>query len=276
VSGLRTPSGARPSERTRAARDPWLLRHPDPEAKALLFMLPYLGTGASIYHRWPRHAGDVELCPVQLPGRESRLREPIVPTYEELAERLAPALARHVDGRPFGLFGHCASAYVAAEASARLVALGLPSHTLFLSSMVPPDEATSPVVTLLRLSDAEIPAFIAGMMRARGAEPSRELVELALDVMLGDLAVYRAYASHAAPVLDCPIVAIGWSDDANVPCGAVAGWERYGECETLVLPGDHWSFLGPTPELLDVIERRLVPARENRLAQRLVPAGPGR
>ena len=89
---------------TRPSR--WLLRNPSPDSAARVFCLPYSGCGASMYHRWPRFLGDVEVCPVQLPGRENRLREPSAETYQELAERLIPALRPQLD-RPFALFGHC-------------------------------------------------------------------------------------------------------------------------------------------------------------------------
>ena len=121
----------------------WLLRQPAEESPALLFCLPYPGTGASMYHQWPRRIGVAEVCPVQLPGRENRLREPPYKTYEELAAALVDGLLPFLD-RPFGFFGHCGSVFVGFEATLLLEPLGLPgpSH-LFVSSVMPPCDAAN-------------------------------------------------------------------------------------------------------------------------------------
>ena len=45
-------------------------------APVQLFCLPYAGGGASAFRRWPAEFGpDVEVLPVQLPGRENRISE---------------------------------------------------------------------------------------------------------------------------------------------------------------------------------------------------------
>ena len=59
-----------PSER-------WLAyREVNPRARVRMFCFPYAGGGASAYRGWAAPLPpDVEVCPVQLPGREGRLRE---------------------------------------------------------------------------------------------------------------------------------------------------------------------------------------------------------
>ena len=50
---------------------------PNADATLRLFCLPYAGGGASIYRLWgPALPSWIEVCPVQLPGREDRYREP--------------------------------------------------------------------------------------------------------------------------------------------------------------------------------------------------------
>ena len=49
---------------------------PRPTTRLRLFCFPYAGGGASVFRNWlPYAAGEVEICPVQLPGREERLVE---------------------------------------------------------------------------------------------------------------------------------------------------------------------------------------------------------
>lgn len=63
-----------------------------------------------MFNAWPARFGaddGIEVCAVQLPGRENRMREPHYGTYEELAGHLVEALTPYLD-RPFAFFGHCA------------------------------------------------------------------------------------------------------------------------------------------------------------------------
>src|SRR2546421_12668903 len=58
--------------------DTWFVRHrPNDSARLRLFCLPYAGGGASIFRSWPEGLPEsVEVCAIQLPGREARLGEP--------------------------------------------------------------------------------------------------------------------------------------------------------------------------------------------------------
>ena len=55
----------------------WVTRSvPNPNAKLRLFCFPYAGGGASIYRGWPDELPhEIEVCAVQLPGRETRMHE---------------------------------------------------------------------------------------------------------------------------------------------------------------------------------------------------------
>ena len=56
---------------------PWLASYKrNPAAKLRLFCLPYAGGSAVIYNNWFKSLPpEVEVCPVQLPGRGSRMLE---------------------------------------------------------------------------------------------------------------------------------------------------------------------------------------------------------
>ena len=48
-------------------------RKPRPQPRLRLFCFPYAGRGVSIFRAWPDGlTADVEVCPGQLPGRETR------------------------------------------------------------------------------------------------------------------------------------------------------------------------------------------------------------
>ena len=84
-------------------------------ARLRLFCFPYAGGGASIYHPWSKRlSGDVEICPLYLPGRENRLREPCFKRLSSLVEELTDALTHFMDV-PFAFFGHSMGALISFE-----------------------------------------------------------------------------------------------------------------------------------------------------------------
>ncbi len=58
-----------------SAASSWL-KNPGTSARYRLFCFPYAGGGASAYHTWQASfSSEIEICPVQLPGRENRITE---------------------------------------------------------------------------------------------------------------------------------------------------------------------------------------------------------
>jgi surfactin synthase thioesterase subunit len=236
----------------------WLLREPSPFARSLLFVLPYSGTGASMYHRWPRYVGTIEVCPVQFPGRENRFAEPPPETYDGLGRDLAAALQPWLD-RPFAFFAHCGSAYVGFEATRGLQERDGPAPAaLFVSSMMAPDQCVES--SILRLPDERLQPLVEELIRARGAEPLPELVEVALDVLRVDVRMHQRYVKDGPEPVTCPITVIGWTEDAQVAPDTLGGWACYGETRQVLLDGDHWAFLGAPAALLTTIEQTLLAA----------------
>ncbi|MFD5247393.1 thioesterase II family protein [Amycolatopsis sp. NPDC058340] len=242
----------------------WLLRKPGDDAPSRLFCFPYSGLGASMYNRWPDRVGQAEVCRIQLPGRENRVREEHYGTYEALAERLVEALEPHLD-RPFGFFGHCGGALPAFATALALSRGGLPApDRLFLSSQVAPHHG--PYGRYLSLSTAELAVELEGFVRALGGEPNADLIELGLTVMRSDLAANRAYRLEKPVVLPSFVHAIGWGEDREIRPGQMGGWAEYarpGRYRHVVFPGGHHTFLhAPEPlmtELATAMDQALAP-----------------
>src|SRR5208283_6001139 len=85
--------------------DAWIaFRKPNPAARLRLFCFPYAGAGALIFRSWPDCLpADIEVCPVQLPGRGTRLTERPFAQLSPLVEALSQALAP-LSTKPFAFF----------------------------------------------------------------------------------------------------------------------------------------------------------------------------
>jgi surfactin synthase thioesterase subunit/acyl carrier protein len=219
---------------------PWLrITRPNPSAAVRLFCFPNLGRGASLFDHWPDDLpNEVELCGVQLPGREDRLNEPSITSFSELTETLVDVLLEHLD-RPFAFFGHSGGALVAYEA-ARVIASRLNLTPLFLGvgAMWPPHLSKQRIQS----------AGEGGLIRLLElAQPANGDVRPVQDpqAVLADLALFGSYRHVAHPPLECPIVACGGSDDALVSADDLAAWKSYSIAgfEQYVVPGNHETYL---------------------------------
>jgi surfactin synthase thioesterase subunit len=231
--------------------NPWFLREPSVLSKGRLFCIPYSGCGANMYQHWPEFIGDIEVCPIQLPGRENRFHEPSYTTYEALADDLADALTPYMD-RPFAFFGHCGSALPSYETTVRLVEKGGPVPArLFVSSQVAPHQG--PYGRFLELTDDELKKEMEIFMRRMGGTPVPDFIDLSVGIMRTDLEANRQYKKEEPFLLPCPITAIGWQQDVEVDPSLIDGWREYGETTFRFFKGDHHQFLEAPMELLTAI-----------------------
>jgi surfactin synthase thioesterase subunit len=239
----------------------WLLRKPSSEARARVFCFPYSGVGASMYNKWPQFAGTVELCPVQLPGRENRIKEPHYGSYEALAELVAEGIEPYLD-RPFGLFGHCGGALAAFATALRLAQLAAPNPAcLFVSSQVAPHEP--PYGRFLRMTDAELRDELAVLTIAMGGRPHPDALDFGLDILRADIVANQAYQLTGPRSLMTDLYAIGWKGDVEIRPDQMGGWRAFVSPDRLftsVLDGEHHTFLGAPSSLLDLFQRGMMRA----------------
>ena len=109
-----------------------VIPRPNPKAAIRLICVPHAGGGVSSFRGWSERLGIAEVGIVELPGRGSRLREPVVESVTAAADGLVEALSRG-PAAPTALFGHGLGALIAFEAARRLEARGWPMLALFVS-----------------------------------------------------------------------------------------------------------------------------------------------
>ncbi|MFG2957392.1 thioesterase II family protein [Streptomyces sp. NPDC048291] len=237
-----------------AAASPWFVRQPSTEHSARIFCFPFSGAGASAFSAWPAEIDDIEVCPVQFPGRENRLGHPHYGTYENLAAELADTLKPFLD-RPFAFFGHCAGALPAFETVVRLDDLGLPGpHHLFVSGQPAPHDASHD--RMLTMTESELRAEVETFVRDRGIDPRPDMIDMGLSVLLRDHAAARAYRRAEPVAVRCSITVLHWRDDPDVSLDLLQGWRRYSDAvDFQAVDGGHHDFAGAPDALLRSLTR---------------------
>jgi surfactin synthase thioesterase subunit len=231
------------------AASSWLLRsRPKDGARLRLFCFPYAGGAAVAYRGWSdRLPGGVEVCPVQLPGRGNRFREPAFERIDALVRAAADGLAPHLD-RPFAFFGHSMGALVAFELARELRRRGqaLPFGLLVSAHEAPHRPAPLPPIT--HLGDAE---FVDEVRRRYGGIPDEvlaepELLEIMLPVLRSDITALEGHRHSPEPPLGCPLSCFAGVSDPHLGLEDLEGWrEHTGAAFRLRrLPGGHF-FLNP-------------------------------
>ncbi len=241
-----------------ASTGKWLLQPVNPDSRARLFCFPFAGVGASALRKWPSRIGSIEVCRVQLPGRENRMGEEPFHDFEHFADEAADALEPVLD-KPYALFGHCMGALLAYALLLRLEERGLPLPVRLYpsSSLVPHRGFFGPFHP--SMTDEYLIEQLRVISRSTGAgEPLPELLPLALRVLRNDVQMCFGYAPAGPRPLPCPVTTIGWHDDADVRPEQMIEWQDYAEVDSAVLAGDAFTFLQGPPALLDLLERRFV------------------
>jgi surfactin synthase thioesterase subunit len=217
-----------------------------------LFVFPHAAGNAALYR--PLRLlmpPDVDLCPVQLPGRAARLDEPPITSMRALMEQLRRVL-QPLMVVPFGFFGHSVGAWMAYEAARQLHSGdGRAAVHLFVSGRGSPERACADRAPPRLRSDEDLLAILQGFGGTSPAIMQRpELIAALLPPLRADLALVEAYAVDPGDQVSCPITAFSGADDVSYS-GSLQSWrdftrERFRTC---ILPGGHFYF-SPAAEAL--------------------------
>lgn len=231
-------------------------RQPAADARLRLFCFHHAGGGATLYRGWWKGVpAGVEVLPVQLPGRESRIGEPPYRSVEELMPPLVEGLRPFMD-LPFAFLGHSMGALVAFELARHLAGEGLPGPVrLFASGHRGPSlpDTRPPAYALPE------PEFIEEMRRLNGTPEEvlqhREILDMLLPLLRADFEFCETYRYSPGAPLRCPISALGGVADADVSREQLEAWraETEGPFTMRLFPGGHFYLASdPQPVLREI------------------------
>lgn len=224
-----------------------------------LFCLPHAGGGATAFHAWSAELpAFVQICPVILPGRETRLSEPLYTGMDSLLEAIDRELRPWLD-IPYAVFGHSMGALLAFEWVRRLrrERASMPVW-LFLSGRRAPD-APGDSNLLHSLPDRDLVKELTRLYDGIPQEflGNETLMEVFLPILRANIAVVESYRFQEDEPLDCPITVFSGMNDASVTWDQLLAWKRHTSQRRFaiqILPGGHFY---PQRPLLQMISATL-------------------
>jgi medium-chain acyl-[acyl-carrier-protein] hydrolase len=235
-------------------RDTWFtVYRPVSQPVLRLFCFPFAGGSGVVFRDWFKALpAEVELCGIQLPGRESRFKEEPYTRVADLVRDVADALNRRGDV-PFVFFGHSMGALVAFELARELRRRHQAGPELLMVSgrRAPQRPDADPPIHAL-----PEPQFLEKIRGFNGTPEavfqSEELLQLLVPLLRADFAVCETYEYQKDEPLTCPIAAFGGFEDPEVCEEDIAAWSQQtiGSFTLQMFPGDHFYLLDRSATLL--------------------------
>lgn len=271
IADLDPDRRARLLQRLRATRGPaerssdWFVRPRGVDRGRRLFCFPYAGGGASVYRGWAPDLDDVEMCSVQLPGRESRVTEPAHRRLEDLLAELEAAILPLLD-RPFVFFGHSMGALVAFELTRRLRRhhRALPDHLLLAAFRAP--HLPNPNIRIHHLPDEVLKTVLRTEGTPAGVLDNAELMSVLLPTLRADFELCDTYTFDAEAPLPMPLSVFGGRSDVRVGQSDLEQWRAQAGAgfDLRMFPGSHFFLHTAQPQLVAAVRSSITVASTGR------------
>lgn len=249
-----------PSLLAQPSPDPWVIRYrQNPRARLRLFCFSYAGGGASVFRSWvDALLPEVEVCAIQLPGREYRIGEPAYKRLVPLVQVLADAISPYLD-RPFAFFGHSMGALVSFELARQLRRMQKRQPvSLFLAAYRAP-QLPNPNIKIYHLPEEVFKV----VLRAEGIPEmvlhNEELMQAMLPTLRADFELCDTYEYREEAPLWCPISIFGGLEDVRISASDLEAWSIHSDVawRLTMLPGSHFFLHSAQALLLAAISRDL-------------------
>lgn len=233
--------------------------------KMKLFCFPYGGAGASVYSKWSElFPDDIEICPIQYPGRENRLQDELIDNIDVLTDTLMNELQSEFD-KPFAFYGHSAGSLVAYNLAYKLMknSKKVPIK-LFVSAYTSPSIVPNPIEDNFRkdlikigykgipnykevkdLSDEEykrlFKVFDRTLLNSTEEQIPFEVEKVILPMGIADLSLVSTYKYNEDEKINIPIVAFHGEMDQFVSETDMKEWKSLtsNNFELNIFSGNH-------------------------------------
>lgn len=229
--------------------------------KTNLFLLPFAGGSVYSYRGFAGYAPPhLNLIPVELPGRGTRMREPLLTDIYRMADDVYAQVAGRLH-EPYAIYGHSMGSLLGYLLVKRLLAAGRPApeHLFFTGCAGPSCEAYLGDKAKHNLPKAQ---FIQKLQEL-GGSPDEVLQTPALfdffePIIRADFRATDTYRYQETTPFDIPVtVAIGLQERATHAQALLWQRETTQPVEVRQFPGKHFFIFDYERQLVEIISNKL-------------------
>lgn len=240
-------------------KSPWISSIRNDDVNYRLFCFPFAGAGSNVYRSWISDLSpEIDVCPIQLPGRENRMNEKAIDNVHDMASQIATEIEPYTDV-PFAFFGHCIGALIAYELVVTMQKLNMntPDH-IYLSAFRSP-EYTNPNRELYQLDDAE---FKSEIKEYGGFSDyilnNDEIMKTIMPMLRADFALHENYRYPGNESVECPISLLCGDQDHIVKKEHMQNWSNVSnhDVNLTMISGGHFFINERKEDILNLIRTR--------------------
>jgi surfactin synthase thioesterase subunit len=223
-----------------------------------LFLLPFAGGSRYAYWNYGKHAPQsLEVCPIELPGRGTRVKEPLLTDINMVVADIYQQIATQLE-EPYALYGHSMGALLCYLLTLKIRAAGLrlPEH-LFLTGCDAPRVPEERGYYKLPI------AAFKNKLREMGGCPedvlnSEELFSFYEPIIRADFMVVDSFKYTPVALLDIPITVMVGTEE-KITAEDVGKWqeETLGAIEIHHFPGNHFFIFNYEKEIMEIVTKKL-------------------
>ncbi|MGL4745148.1 MAG: thioesterase II family protein [Dermatophilaceae bacterium] len=227
-----------------------------------VFCFPHAGATSATMRHWPALSGaDLDIRPVDRPGRGRLGREPAGRDADAVVARSAEVVAEQVrPGDRWVCLGHSFGSLLAAATAAEVARRTGHAADLVVVSAGPPPAWQPTEDEIAPLDDAALDDHLVGI-----GDTPRTVLAGPLGAVLRrhfreDQALRCQLAGRRDLRLTTGLLAVAASEDPYVPAGRMADWAPHtrGPFDQLTVHGDHFAVVRDPSEVLAVIRGRVL------------------
>lgn len=212
--------------------------------KFKLFCIPHAGGSASVYSKWKHFFQPfVEVVPIELAGRGTRLQENLYHSMEQAVNDIYKQIKEQLDSGPYAILGHSMGALLAFELlnMVRSLEHNLPELIIF-SGRKPPNQKVDKYRHLL--SEEEFKKELSIM----GGTPkelllNEEILKIFIPIIRADIKIVETYTlREKVNAFDCDFLVINGKEDILTSVDEMGAWSMYSnrQCEIVHFNGGHF------------------------------------
>ncbi|MDO5521781.1 MAG: thioesterase domain-containing protein [bacterium] len=227
--------------------------------KLRLYFIPHAGGSAMGYMAMKRFISieGLELVPLELAGRGTRIKEPCLEAVKDTVEDLFSRIKEEIKETDYAIFGHSLGGLLAYELVKKIEKENLPEpKCIFISGRcapfvhIPLEETTNQQELDRKLALHAIPKELQG---------NQELLQLILPILHADIKMAKDYVYMEGAQLNTDIYTLYGKQDLLVTKEGMEEWNQMTkkDCNCNSFEGDHFYYTKQRKEVGETITKAL-------------------